>query len=937
MRSILQQSLCFFKIRSLVLLLITLGGNQMYSQVLITEVADPADVFNNRYVEICNRGASPVDISNYDLRRYSNGGTSPVDIAVNGTVMLQPGECYVFHYSSAAQSFSSCIGTTSSGSVNGNGDDVYALYDGTSNIDIYGVIGTDGTGESWEYTDDIVTRNQAITGPNATFDLTEWTINTSSNTADGNPCVDADLGGAPSCTVTITTIMETDPSTIGGSDGEITIIASGISLSGSLQYSIDGGMNFFSTNTFTGLSASTYDIVVEDDMDGACEDTDQAILSDPAAPSSVIITEVADPNDNFNNRYVEICNRGVSAVDISGYQLQRYTNGGTSPTNISISGTVILDPGDCFVFYNNSASLSLGACAGSESSGSITGSGDDVYGLTDGSGLIDVYGVIGVDGTGENWEYTDAIVTRNQSVTTSTTSFDISEWTITDPADTADGNPCIDADLGGSSTCVITIDNVMLTNPSANGGTDGEITINVTGMNLTGMLEYSIDGGGGFQTGNVFSNLSGGTYDIVVQDDMDSACFDTDEAMLVEPPASNGAGSILFQMINPCGNDADNEFVVIALDGDTNIDDIALGSVTPGGSSWNFFWTTDNSNIALGDLAGSITSANFHYSLLDPGDPTDATEITNRIAEINGTTGSNTNVFKEVPADGVIPGGSSVIIFLGASSDPGFDDALNNLPFSDPTFNNACIYAVFGNGGGAAGFFSNSDSRDQYLSVNGNVSTLSYTPSAGEPGYISAVGSYTTGGSCVPPLGVLYVDLISFDAKKAAEKVLVNWAASLQVDTDYFMLERAGEELKFETIAEIAAISEVQERYDYSFVDDRPLNGVSYYRLKEVEFDGTVTVLGIRAVDRKDDQNNTVQVYPVPATSTLNLFFSTTAEQENDWLISIYNLQGQLIQEEVLPANTVLGTIDINTLAAGAYLINWSNAYQSGSQRIIKR
>ena len=56
-----------------------------------------------------------------------------------------------------------------------NGDDALILYKNDIAVDYYGVVGTDGTGESWEYLDSYVERN-FDKGPSTTYDLNEWTI-----------------------------------------------------------------------------------------------------------------------------------------------------------------------------------------------------------------------------------------------------------------------------------------------------------------------------------------------------------------------------------------------------------------------------------------------------------------------------------------------------------------------------------------------------------------------------------------------------------------------------------------------------------------------------------------------------------------------------------------------------------------------------------------
>ena len=64
----------------------------------------------------------------------------------------------------------------------------------------------------------------------------------------------------------------------------------------------------------------------------------------------------------------------------------------------------------------------------------ISGNGNDVYSLGEGTTLVDIYGEVGVDGVGTAWEYTDSIATRYFRVTAGTPTWDVSEWTI-------DGDP----------------------------------------------------------------------------------------------------------------------------------------------------------------------------------------------------------------------------------------------------------------------------------------------------------------------------------------------------------------------------------------------------------------------------------------------------------------------------------------------------------------
>lgn len=159
-------------------------GGFARANVLITEVADPANEFGARFVELYNASATPVDLTGWELRRYSNGGTSPTSIALSGSI---PGGGFYIIANSAdydAQ-FGSSPDITNS-VISGNGDDVYDLFNGSSVVDVFGEVGVDGTGEAWEYLDGRAERNNGVTAGNGgTFAVGEWTVTNGGVNAPG--------------------------------------------------------------------------------------------------------------------------------------------------------------------------------------------------------------------------------------------------------------------------------------------------------------------------------------------------------------------------------------------------------------------------------------------------------------------------------------------------------------------------------------------------------------------------------------------------------------------------------------------------------------------------------------------------------------------------------------------------------------------------------
>ena len=162
------------------------AGNSVDS-VLIVEVADPSDVWQARFVTIQNRSTLEVDISNWEIRKYTNGATSTSspEIIDAGTI-LQPNEKVIIarNITDFTNAYGVAPGLENGTMVNGNGDDAYSLADSDgNNVDFYGVVGTDGSGENWEYENDFIQRKATVFESNTIFNINEWDIHTNYSAA----------------------------------------------------------------------------------------------------------------------------------------------------------------------------------------------------------------------------------------------------------------------------------------------------------------------------------------------------------------------------------------------------------------------------------------------------------------------------------------------------------------------------------------------------------------------------------------------------------------------------------------------------------------------------------------------------------------------------------------------------------------------------------
>ena len=147
----------------------------------------------------------------------------------------------------------------------------------------------------------------------------------------------------------------------------------------------------------------------------------------------VIITEIADPDDEFACRYLELHNPSTADVDLStGWTIRLYSNANTTFATTTLTGTI--PAGGYYIICSNSTATGFPMCfptATCNQSGSVNSNGDDNFELVDDNGLvIDTYGIPGVDGTGTASEFEDGRVERATGVCAGSTPFDPADWNI---------------------------------------------------------------------------------------------------------------------------------------------------------------------------------------------------------------------------------------------------------------------------------------------------------------------------------------------------------------------------------------------------------------------------------------------------------------------------------------------------------------------------
>ena len=177
--------------------------------------------------------------------------------------------------------------------------------------------------------------------------------------------------------------------------------------------------------------------------------------------------------------------------------------------------------------------------------------------------------------------------------------------------------------------------------------------------------------------------------------------------------------------------------------------------------------------------------------------------------------------------------------------------------------------------------------------------------------------------------GALPVTFGFFTAQKLDKSVKLNWTTEQEFNSSHFIIERSADGRTWQPVATLAAAGNSNNHLSYTAYDNLPLNGIGYYRIKQVDKDGKFQVSVVRNV--RFDLAYMITVAPNPAkdfvTIKMNQITSTSS------LIQFFDGAGNLVFTE----KTNQSIININTasLARGLYFIKITNAGEVTTQKII--
>jgi hypothetical protein len=180
----------------------------------------------------------------------------------------------------------------------------------------------------------------------------------------------------------------------------------------------------------------------------------------------------------------------------------------------------------------------------------------------------------------------------------------------------------------------------------------------------------------------------------------------------------------------------------------------------------------------------------------------------------------------------------------------------------------------------------------------------------------------------------LPVELTSFYLNPKERNVEVLWTTASELNADYYLVSKSKKGKSFETFAQVNANGTTSSLSEYKKVDASPYNGISYYQLTQVDFDGKSTNYGPISVNRVQDQ--VYALVPNPTNGAFKLSSAVTVE--DNLSIKVYSSVGNLIKVMIVtPGEVNTKTIDLR-LISGAYFvkINQADGFHTSLKLIVK-
>ena len=213
------------------------------------------------------------------------------------------------------------------------------------------------------------------------------------------------------------------------------------------------------------------------------------------------------------------------------------------------------------------------------------------------------------------------------------------------------------------------------------------------------------------------------------------------------------------------------------------------------------------------------------------------------------------------------------------------------------------------------------DAVDGTSSISGGIRTR---------GLVSSYSPYAFGATD-DGINPLPVELVGFTGRQDGNSIVLEWTTLSEKDNDYFEIERSVDGENFVTLGRVAGAGNSTAKIDYNFVDNEPVQGRAYYRLSQVDYDGTRSFADrLVSVVYTAGSDISLTIVPNPTRGQFNVRITGAT----DGIAKLLTQSGRLMQ--VVEIYSSDESIDISDFPNGIYILQYQTGENVVHERIIK-
>ena len=198
-----------------------------------------------------------------------------------------------------------------------------------------------------------------------------------------------------------------------------------------------------------------------------------------------------------------------------------------------------------------------------------------------------------------------------------------------------------------------------------------------------------------------------------------------------------------------------------------------------------------------------------------------------------------------------------------------------------------------------------------FTGLNGTITTIRFRNASASVDYrVDAITITGNGTGCALP-----ITLSDFRGVLQKQNVLLTFSTATELNNSHFAIERSADARNFTEIGRVQGAGTTQVPQSYTFTDEKPLAGTNYYRLRQVDFDGTESFSPVVSV--VFGKTGSISIAPSPATDRVHIQLEAALTNDGRW--QVFDNTGRQVLSGNWEAESADFDLDVNVLPEGMY------------------